>query len=315
MSIIRRIKKQFTYNATKGELLGLSNRIDELSSTYKDFFLKQRIDCLRDKTLNDTKKGISNENYCDHEIIVSLTTYGNRIFDVHLAIETIMQGTLKPNRIVLWLAEDEFIEKRLPITLQMQQKRGLEIYYCKDLKSYNKLIHSLSQYPEAAIITIDDDVLYDYSLVEKLVLTHIENPKAICACRIHRIQLDKDNRPQTYLKWDQCIHDGINCSLNFPTGVGGVLYPPKCFTKEVLNSNVFTKICPKADDIWFYGMALLSNTPNVWVYTNNYTGYTDCLPISPDALSLQNNNPNNCLNDKQFKAVFDKYDLYSRMLK
>ena len=46
---------------------------------------------------------------------------------------------------------------------------------------------------------------------------------------------------------------------NFLTGVGGVLYPPNCFSKEVLREDVFLNKCPYADDIWFWVMALVHN--------------------------------------------------------
>ena len=36
----------------------------------------------------------------------------------------------------------------------------------------------------------------------------------------------------------------------FPTGVGGVLYPPSIMPEETFNSKVFTDLCLKADDVW-----------------------------------------------------------------
>ena len=50
-------------------------------------------------------------------MIVTLTTFGQRLNDVYLAIESIMQGSLLPNRIILWLADD-MRGKVLPVTLQ-----------------------------------------------------------------------------------------------------------------------------------------------------------------------------------------------------
>ena len=66
--------------------------------------------------LNSIEPGISNIKYCNNEIIVSLTTYGKRLYDVYLAIESIMQQTKKPNRIVLWLG-NELKETILPVFL------------------------------------------------------------------------------------------------------------------------------------------------------------------------------------------------------
>lgn len=95
---------------------------------------------LMTQALSCSESGTSAERYADHEIIVSLTSHGRRIFDVSVAIESIMQGTVKPNRIVLWLSE-QMRGKSLPVVLQRQMARGLEVAFCKDIGSHTKLIH------------------------------------------------------------------------------------------------------------------------------------------------------------------------------
>ncbi|MGL5426399.1 MAG: hypothetical protein ACRDAS_00590, partial [Cetobacterium sp.] len=87
------------------------------------------------------------------QIIVSLTTYNKRIYDVHLTIESLFRQTLMPNKIILWLAEDEFNRYNIPFMLQKLEKKGLEIGFCKDLKSYKKLIPTLVKYPNDIVIT------------------------------------------------------------------------------------------------------------------------------------------------------------------
>lgn len=101
--------------------------------------------------------GVSNTQYTSHDIIVSLSTYGKRIWDVYLAIESVMQQTYKPNRIILNL-DYLFKDVVLPITIQRQQKRGLEINYCEDIKSFKKLIPTAIKYPDAAIIIFIMDI-------------------------------------------------------------------------------------------------------------------------------------------------------------
>jgi hypothetical protein len=121
--------------------------------------------------------GITSTNYFhEKEVIISLTTYSKRIYDVYLAIETLMHQTMKPNKIILWLAEDEFTLDNIPQTLKNLQKRGLTIEFCKDLKSYKKLVPALKKYPEDIIITVDDDALYQHDLVENLVNAYKDNP-------------------------------------------------------------------------------------------------------------------------------------------
>lgn len=312
MRLFRYIRNQIFHDRDVKNMLDNINT--KMSAKIQNILLLQHINYLRDKTINSTIKGVCAEKLCDNDIVVSLTTFGNRIHNVYLAIESIMQGTVKPNKIILWLAEDEFKDKRLPKTLQLQQKRGLEIKYCNDLRSYKKLIPSLLNYPNSCILTIDDDVIYEYDLVERFVNAHIDNPDKICASRMHRIVLDKDNRPVSYLKWNMCISDEQVSLLNFPTGVGGVFYPINCFSKEVFNDKVFMEICPNADDIWFYAMALLNGTKSIWVKNDMPKGCYYPLPQSSDGLWQKNSAVVNniCGNDIQFDNVFDKYNLFDK---
>ncbi len=263
-----------------------------------------------EKALHCTENGITENPLCGHEVVVSLTTYGRRLYDVAITIESIMQGSMKPNRLVLCLGED-LRDTILPIALQNQQKRGLEILYCKDVRSFTKLIPTLKKYPEANIITIDDDQIYGYDLVEKLFNTHIKNPKHIIANRIHRIVLGKDGHPLDYMKWNFSTNPSDDSTLNFFTGVGGVLYPPHSLHPEVLNENVFLDICKHADDIWFYAMSLLAKTKTIKCYTQDLRGegYLTNEDVQDTGL-CHINLGKNCANDIQFKAVFDRYNLW-----
>lgn len=270
-----------------------------------------RKEILDNCTLNSTKPGISNTKYCEHDIIVSLTTFGKRLYDVSTTIESIMQGTMHPNRIILWL-EEGLKGVQIPNLLKMQQKRGLEIKYYKDIRSYKKIIPTFINYPENIVITIDDDVIYQNDLVENLYNTHLDYPNCICANRIHRIKLDKTGKPIGYKDWVRGKAVDGPSPLNFMTGVGGVLYPPHCFDEEVLNENVFTKICPYADDIWLFSMALKKGTRIVKGFTHNKIGedYLANMDVQDDGLYRTLNEGQN-LNDKQLRNVFEKYKLYT----
>ena len=272
---------------------------------------KTRIQYLEDKMLNSNELGITKDMLCEHEVVVSLTTYGIRIHKVYLAIESIMQGSVKPNHIVLWLSEDEFKGKALPVSLQKQIKRGLQIEYCKDVRSFTKLTPSLKKFPEACIVTIDDDIMYDFDTLERLMNTHKSNLNAVCANRIHRMILDENNMPISYMDWDWCINNYDDSKLNFLTGVGGVLYPPHVFTDEVLNEDVFMDICKYADDVWFNAMLLLNNVPIIKSYTNSPNGqdYVDVSEVQYVGLCHENTNAVNCRNDIQIKAVWEKYEI------
>jgi len=281
--------------------------IDHLINKFE--FISRK-EYLSSCALNCKETGISDKKYCDNEIIVSLTTFSNRVYEVYLAIESIMQQTMKPNRIILWLEED-LKDFKLPVFLLNQIKRGLEIKYCKNIKSYKKLIPSLIAFPQAAIITIDDDALYFFDLIENIINEHIKHPDYILCGRMYLMKL-KNKKPDKYSKWIEGYNSTEVSPLNFPTGIGGILYPPNCFTKEVLNEDVFTDICKFADDIWFKAMSLLNNVPVKKVFThskNSKDYYSNVLDNR-----LVDINIGQGMNDIQLKAVFDKYNLYDKLL-
>lgn len=272
-----------------------------------------RAENLTQKTLNSKESGVSSERLCESEVIVSLTSFGKRIMEVYLTIESIMQGTIKPNKIILWLAE-EYKVKPLPTMLQKQQKRGLEIQYCRDIRSYKKLIPSLEKHPDSVIITIDDDVIYNYDVIENLINTHKMYSKDICANRVHRVRLDPNGIPMPYMSWGWEYANEDSSALNFFTGVGGVLYPPNCFVSEVFNEKVYFDICKYADDIWFYAMALKAGTKIRKSYTHSSNSQDYLENESVQDVGLYNSNLGENTNDVQLRAVFDKYNLYAKLV-
>ena len=227
---------------------------------------------LMDKALNSNEPGTSVDKICEQEVIVSITSYDKRIYDAPAAIESIMQGSLKPNRIILWLGE-EMRDTVLPIALRRQQKRGLEICYCKDIGPYTKLIPTLRCYPQSIIITIDDDAAYAFDMVEKLVATHTKYPGSIIANRFHRIVLSPDVNEAVFTHLCRYADD---IWLNAMALLGGTT----------------AKKCPTHDK-----------------YGEEYI----CNPDIQDTGLLNINIGKECANDRQMKAVFDHYKLWDKL--
>lgn len=272
-------------------------------------FLSRRI-VLEDEILHSNERGVSDEKYCDTEIIVSLTTYGRRVDDVCFTIESLMQQTRKANKIVLWLDECSR-KKMLPRTLQLQQRRGLEVRYTKDLRSYKKLIPALKAFPDAAIITVDDDVIYEFDILDRIISSYISDRQSIHACRTHVMKFDKSDKLMSYNDWQMQAYDEHLPKRNFITGVGGVLYPPHSLSPQVLDEDIFTAICPTADDVWFTSMALLNGTTVRKVATRSAIGEDYCLNRSVQDMGLfRVNTGKNGHNDNQISAVFNKYGIY-----
>ena len=85
---------------------------------------------LIDSVLTNREKGIIEESADGERYVVSLTTHGERIEKVFQAIESVFLQSRKANKVVLFLSEDEFLMKELPITLEKQVERGLTIKPC-----------------------------------------------------------------------------------------------------------------------------------------------------------------------------------------
>lgn len=285
-----------------------------VASRSKEMRFAERKMLLEQNLLYCHESGVTEEKYCDHDIIVSLTSYGRRIYSVWIAIESIMEQTMKANRIILWL-DHSFENKPLPQSLRILEKRGLEIKYCDDIRSYTKLIPTLRLCPNDAIITIDDDSIYDVQLLEYLIPCYLADPSMIYANRVRDVQLTSHGDLLPYRKWKVLKQKRVS-NLNFLTGVGGVLYPPHSLDPEVLNQSAFMDICKYADDVWFYAMALKKGTPICKVDTRNSNGEEYLNDPSVQDIGLYRINARGKrMNDIQLNAVFTKYNLYPMLKK
>lgn len=267
---------------------------------------------MESELIDSDRPGISSNNiFGDKQLIVSLTSYGRRLYDVAYTIQSIMRQTVKPNKIILWIDEQD--NDSIPTALKSLQKRGLEIRSTPDhIKSYKKLYHTLIEFPNDVIVTVDDDIIYEYDLLERLIKEYTNFPTCICAARCHRIKFDKSGNILPYNSWQWHYPIPSNSTTNFLTGVGGVLYPPNSLDKEVLNTEVFLNLAPYADDIWFYCMAIKKGTKIRKIATRNYSGndYVENFAFHDEGL-LQLNTKGECLNDKQLKSVIAQYNLLS----
>lgn len=224
-------------------------------------------------------------------IIVSLTSYRKRFSDLPKTIYSLLNQSIKPDKIILWLDEECEDLIYLPYDITQFIKNGLEIKFVKDVGPYTKAIYAFKEFKNAIIVTADDDIYYPKDWLKKLYLSYIAHPQDIHVHRAHRVDLSKP-----YEKWTKHINEETARYDNFLTGVGGVLYPPECFGKEVFREDVFLKYSPKADDIWFWIMALVYNrkirvvknhiktliTTNIFnqlfgnnLYKDNRKGYND----------------------------------------
>ena len=248
------------------------------------------------------------------KLIVSLTSYPTRINGVYKTIESIINQTLKPDIIVLWLCKDEFKNNEIPNDLLGLIDNTFKIeWIIESLKSYTKLVPSLEKFPNDIIVTVDDDVCYDKNWLKILFENYVKNPGYIHAHRCHKILFDNDGNLKSYNKWAYDIkYDKTKPSyLNFITGVGGCLYPPNSLHSDILNCKLFRKLCPTGDDIWFWAMALLNKT-KINLVENNL-GHPEWNKNVSQEKALSK--VNRVIYDQQIKNVIDYYPNLRKIIK
>ena len=200
-------------------------------------------------------------------VIVSLTSYPARIGTVHLTVKTLLNQTIRPKAVILWLAKDQFSgeENDLPKSLLKLKDKGLTIRFCDDLRPHKKYYYVMQENPDAYVITADDDILYPENLIELLMSTSKKYPGSVVCTWAHEIVPDENGDVYSADKW-LYSREGTEPSYTLiPTGVGGVLYPPHCLSEEVFNKAAIEKLCLNADDLWLKAMALINGTKAVRV--------------------------------------------------
>ena len=198
-------------------------------------------------------------------LIVSLTSQPSRIKNCWIAILSIFNQDFGNYKIVLVLSKQEFPSQKLPWTLKILQRKGLEIFWIKEnLKSYNKLIPIRSNFPISKIVTFDDDVIYERWRLKILHAKSIKEPSAIIGFRGKRLKRDANKNIIPYLSWNEESLIGTPSEETFLTGVGGILYPPnKEFDNLITNYNLAKDLCPTSDDIYFWGVSYYLNIKRV----------------------------------------------------
>ena len=206
-------------------------------------------------------KGIGTDPDNEDRLIVSLTSFPARMHDIHYCLYSLLNQSLKPYKVILWLAESQFPNKELDLPDKVLRLRnnGLTIRWCEDLKSYKKLIPALKEYPNDYIVTADDDIYYPTYFLENIWTESMKHPDCIISSRARKIEL-ADGEIADYWDW-KIIRNGAGPAYTIlATGSGGILYPPGAFSDKVFDRRLYEELCPSGDDMWFWAMAVLNGT-------------------------------------------------------
>lgn len=247
--------------------------------------------------------GLNKNKERETKITVSLTTFPDRFFSVKKTLVSILNQTTKADRIIVWLGSDVNI---IPNYLLQFEKYGITfIRKTENLMPHKKYFYAMQEFPDDIIITIDDDVIYQKTLIEDLLKTYKKHPDCICANRVHFITKKTNGTLHNYNNWINDFRLSKKPSYRLlPTGVGGVLYPPHSIPRIAFNIQNIKNVCLEADDIWLKFTELINHVKVVWSPTKHQNSC--CQIQGSQKISLSKENTGNCKND-EYIAKCEKF--------
>ena len=205
----------------------------------------------------------------ESQLIVSMTSYPKRIRHAWLALESLFRQDDRRFRLVLVLAESQFPGRQLPRMIRKQMEKGLEILWVeRDGRSFDHLWPAYSAFPGNNVVSVDDDKFFATDMVSKLRSAARMNPRAIVGWR------GWDMRPTNGTfefgeNWVRANRDTPSSRLFMPPG-NGSLYPAGSLPRETGNYDLRERICPNADDVWYWAMAKMSSSESICLGQPNH---------------------------------------------
>jgi hypothetical protein len=144
----------------------------------------------------------------------------------------------------LTVTDEEFPDRKLPQTLQRQQRRGLDILWTpRNLRACTKFLPTRKRYPDAVIVTVDDDVIYPSWLLAGLLREHEVAPGTIVGHRGAWVKLAGPRELRSYVEFLPASPETPSNRVLL-TGVGGTLYPPGSLSEAVHDYETACRLAP-----------------------------------------------------------------------
>ncbi|TCS41920.1 glycosyltransferase family A protein [Reinekea marinisedimentorum] len=192
-------------------------------------------------------------------VVISLTSIPSRLPIIHYTIRSVLTQSYRPEKMLLWL--NESLRNEIPKRLKELEGDIFEIRFSKLDCPHLKLVETLAEFQQSNIVTCDDDLIYPNDWLELLYNEHKAFPDQIIANTCRYVMYDEQGNTLPYVQWSNNIPYGTSSLAIMPAGYGGVLYPPgSLLTPEVYSSDIYLKLSPKADDLWFKAMSFLNGT-------------------------------------------------------
>lgn len=195
-------------------------------------------------------------------IIVSMTTIPCRQKRLEENLESILNQSYRFDKLVINiddnLTEDDYVWYN---KLKERDER-IEINVCDHKwRSCNKLLPTIQKYPDAVVITVDDDIYYPKDCVFYLVKSYENNNDCIIAHEVQPIIVE-NNKFVGYID-DFDVKLGIKCYGKYMSNC--CLFPPRIFEGTDLFNYDKMMECTNGvhDELWFWVNSVMNKIKTI----------------------------------------------------
>ena len=187
-------------------------------------------------------------------LIVSLTSYPPRFPWLYRTLLSLLDQTIRPDKIALWIAHEDL--SRLPPEILSLQGDRLTIHACEDLRNFKRLVPALDVYTDSFIVFADDDMYYPDDWLRRLAETFDRDDPTVVCYRGSRIRRTAGGKLTSYRTWrDARDAKSERPSTDLlPVNQTGVLYPPGSLPAFANDYGLIRKLSPTSDEVWLFFM-------------------------------------------------------------
>jgi len=205
-------------------------------------------------------------------VIVNLTTTSHRLHLCSATIFSLIQQSLIPNKIIIWVSESSYLSDKgvssIPEWVSflngfLNSKESLiEVKYTANTGPYRKIIPALRTFTvDDILVYADDDVIYGKDWLKKIITKFEMNDRRfVVAPRVRLIKKNILGINRGYNSYPICSSDSLLKDEYIITGVGGCALCTSHIKDFFISMNDYLDVAPTTDDLWISKIIQLSGT-------------------------------------------------------
>lgn len=182
-------------------------------------------------------------------LVVTLTTVPERMDRLGPVLRSLVDQTVAADRIVL-ARPDISRRSGAPYPPLDPAIGGVDVLACTDEGPATKLLPALAAEPGAAILVVDDDVIYPIDFIEQMLAWHRRLPQAAIGWRGWRIVPGRHPKRFPHVFATALAEPQ---RVDILLGTWGYLVPPGAFDAAVHDFSGYPPAVRFVDDVWFSG--------------------------------------------------------------